>query len=128
MSDSQPKIGTIGWTDLTVQDASEVRSFYEAVVGWKSESVEMGDYSDFCMKPTDSDPAVAGICHARGMNADLPPQWLIYIVVENLQQSVERCREHGGEILHERAGGQGSGGFAVIRDPAGAVAGLYQPK
>ena len=73
----------IGWIDLTVDNAEEVKSFYEKVVGWKSEGVNMGDYDDFNMLTPDGD-AVTGICHARGPNADIPAQWLIYITVDNL--------------------------------------------
>ena len=75
------KIGTIGWMDLTVDDADAVRNFYSAVVGWEPQDVSMGDYSDYCMAPpkdirADGHP-VAGICHRRGANADLPPVWLV---------------------------------------------------
>ncbi len=125
MTDSdKPKIGTIAWTDLTVPDAEKTRDFYKAVAGWQSSPVDMGDYSDFNMLPPGSDRPAAGICHARGPNADLPPQWLIYIVVESVGTSVERCRELGGEIIHgpRKVGDEM---FCVIRDPSGAVAGLY---
>src|SRR5438132_7184625 len=77
-----PEPGTISWQDLTVGDAEAVREFYQAVVGWKPEPLSMGAYSDFVMS-ADGTP-VAGICHARAANADLPPVWLIYITVEDL--------------------------------------------
>lgn len=116
--------GTIGWIDLTVDNAEEIRQFYETVAGWKSEPVSLGDYDDFSMKPPGVDEPVAGICHARGQNRDMPPQWMIYIVVPDLEQSILCCKELGGEILHRRD--SESGQFAVIRDPGGAVAALYQ--
>lgn len=118
--------GKIAWTDLTVPDAEGVREFYHRVVGWGSAPVSMGDYSDFSMIPGGGDEPVAGICHARGVNASLPPVWLIYIVVENLQKSLAACTEEGGEILlGPKDMGPGSA-YAVIRDPAGAVSALYQ--
>lgn len=63
--------------------------------------------------------AVAGICHARGSNADLPPQWLLYFVVEDLDAAVAACTERGGEVVVAPRGLAG-GRFGVIRDPAGA--------
>ncbi|MBL4848131.1 MAG: hypothetical protein JKY65_21655 [Planctomycetes bacterium] len=39
-----PPIGTVGWVDLTVQDAPALRDFYEKVVGWTSSAHSMGDY------------------------------------------------------------------------------------
>lgn len=120
------KIGSVGWFDLTVADAEGVRRFYEAVVGWKSQPIEMEGYSDYCMTPPDSSDPVAGICHARGPNADLPPHWLLYITVADLKQSVEACRIGGGAVLREPRE-MGGAQIAVIRDPAGAVCALYQP-
>ena len=124
---SKPQVGTIGWTDLTVPDAERVRDFYSAVAGWKFEPVDMGGYSDFNMTLPSDDKAVAGICHKRGPNAGLPPQWLIYITVEDVDASAARCVELGGKVLIEPKGMGGYGRFCVIQDPAGAVAALFQP-
>ena len=119
-----PALGTIGWTDLTVPDASALRTFYEAVAGWTAAPLDMGGYEDFVMQAPDGTP-VAGVCHARGSNAALPPQWLVYITVPDVAAAAERCTELGGTVLvaPRRAG---PGTFCVIRDPAGAVSALYQ--
>ncbi len=68
---------------------------------------------------------MAGVCHARGANAELPPVWLIYVVVADLDASLAACRERGGQVI---AGprSMGRARYAVIRDPAGAAVGLYQ--
>jgi uncharacterized protein len=120
-------VGTVNWFDLTVPDAVALRDFYRAVVGWSASEVAMGGYDDFCMHPVDSSAPVAGICHARGANTDLPAQWLIYITVADLDASLVRCVESGGEVLAGQRGLGSQGRFAVIRDPAGAVAALYSP-
>jgi predicted enzyme related to lactoylglutathione lyase len=122
-----PRPGTIGWIDLTVGDAGTVRAFYEAVAGWRAEPVEMDGYDDYAMHAPGRAEAVAGVCHARGDNAQMPTQWLIYIVVKDLNASIERCRTHGGEVIGETRGAEGQGRFCVIRDPAGAVCALYEP-
>lgn len=122
---AKPETGSIGWIDLTVGDATSLRDFYTAVVGWGSDDVSMGDYNDFAMTAQEGD-AVAGICHARGSNAELPPGWLIYIVVDDVEASAAQCTEHGGTVIitpRDLAGGR----FCVIRDPSGATAALYQP-
>jgi hypothetical protein len=118
--------GKIGWIDITVDDAPRLRDFYARVAGWKPEAVGMGDYSDFTMTmPGNGEPA-AGICHARGSNAELPPQWLIYIVVPEVEESAKACTELGGRLLVQPRALAG-GLFCVIEDPSGAVAALYQP-
>jgi predicted enzyme related to lactoylglutathione lyase len=125
MSDD-PMVGTICWRDLTVGNAREIAEFYREVVGWETRGEDMGGYEDFHMIPPGTTESVAGICHARGTNADLPAQWLVYVAVEDIDESARKAVELGGAVL---AGPRALGGgrFCVIRDPAGAVCALYAP-
>jgi len=125
MSES-PAIGTVGWQDLTVSDPERVRDFYKTVVGWDSSPVDMGGYSDFNMTLPGSDKPMAGVCHARAGNADLPPVWILYFIVESVERSAQACVDGGGQLLSpiRKAGG---GSYCVIKDPAGAVCAIYQP-
>ncbi len=118
-----PPAGSIAWQDLTVPNAAEVRDFYGQVVGWTWTDHDMGDYNDYNIQLPDGSQTVAGICHAKGANANIPPQWLVYIVVEDVDRSAQRCLELGGKVLDgpRDVGGQS---FCVIQDPAGAVAAL----
>ena len=122
----KPRIGAITWTDLTVKNAAKLCDFYQDVAGWKATEVAMGDYSDFSMSAADG-TTVAGICHARGENAKLPPQWLIYINVADIDGSVKRAVDLGGKLV-TKIREMGGGRMCVIRDPAGAVAALFEPK
>lgn len=109
--------GGIAWRDLTVPNAEEIRDFYAAVVGWTPQNVEMGDYNDFVMMIPDSGAPAGGICHARGVNADLPPMWIPYIQVADLEASIAASLANGGSIISDRREHH----FVVFRDPAGAV-------
>src|SRR5262249_11231251 len=120
-----PRPGSITWTDLTVEDAERVRDFYQAVTGWTPVPLSMGTYADFVMKADDGED-IAGICHARGSNADLPPVWLVDITVDHLDPSLRGGWGLGGTALtppRSYAGGRS----CVIKDPAGAICALYQP-
>ena len=126
MSDaSKPKLGTVGWVDLTVPNADEVRDFYAGVVGWKPEALSMGDYSDYVM--TTDGAGVAGVCHARGLNAGLPPVWLVYFQVADVDESIRVCLEKGGKVIAPIRSMGPNGRYCVIQDPAGAVAALFSP-
>ena len=125
MSDTS-QVGKIGWIDMTVDDADGLRDFYKSVVGWETEAVSMGDYSDYSMTLPASGEGVSGICHARGGNAEMPGGWLIYITVADVEASAAACTANGGQILLAPKGLAG-GRFCVIRDPSGATAALYQP-
>ena len=119
-------IGKIGWIDMTVEDATGLRDFYQKVIGWNVEDTSMGDYSDYTMlSPGDGD-AIAGVCHARGSNADIPGGWMIYITVADVAVSAAACVASGGKLIVEPRALAG-GMFCVIEDPGGAVSALYQP-
>jgi len=118
--------GIIAWSDLTVPNADEVRDFYSSVVGWMAAPVEMGDYQDYSMMSESSEQPIAGVCHKRGSNKNLPSQWLIYITVEDLDASIKSCNELGGSVVDGPRSMGGGARYCVIRDPAGAVAALYQ--
>ncbi|MEZ6195786.1 MAG: VOC family protein [Planctomycetota bacterium] len=126
MSGETPEFGTIGWHDLTVDDASGLRDFYARVVGWEFSGLDMGGYEDYVMTAPATGDGVAGVCHARGSNAGVPPQWISYVVVQDLEGAVARAVEMGGACVNGPRGA-GGGRMAIIRDPAGAVLGLYQP-
>ncbi len=119
-------VGRIGWIDMTVENAAETRDFYAAVVGLVPQPVSMGDYDDFNMTLPESGEPAAGICHARGSNAEIPAGWLIYFTVDDVDASARACVEQGGELVVEPKGLAG-GRFCVIKDPNGATAALYQP-
>jgi predicted enzyme related to lactoylglutathione lyase len=127
MSD-MPQPGLVGWVDLTVDNAPEIRDFYRAVVGWEYSEVPMEDgaYSDYSMVSPEGQP-VTGICHNRGFNEGLPPVWLVYFTVENLDLAVSEAQARGGTLLRAPFEME-AGSYAVIRDPAGAICALFQAR
>lgn len=116
----KPAVGTILWHDLTAPNAEFVAKFYESVVGWKPNVREESESKDYEMLRPSDDECVAGVCHAEGGNADLPPVWIVYIAVENVEASIEQAKEMGGTVVMGPKS-YGSSSFAVLRDPAGAV-------
>lgn len=122
----KPAVGTVVWADLTVENAGMIRDFYSEVVGWQSSPVSMGDYDDFNMMMPGSEMPAAGICHARALNAELPPVWMMYIVVADLKASMASCVEQGGRVLLSPDQIGENVHYCVIQDPAGAVVALYE--
>ena len=116
-------MGKVIWRDLTVPDAEQVASFYERVVGWKPKPHDMGDYNDYVMVNPPEGEGVAGVCHARGTNASVPPQWLLYVQVPSVETAAKAACEAGGEVV-DGPRPMGAQQFCVIRDPAGAVLAL----
>ena len=125
MSEKQkPEIGEIVWSDLTVENADEIKDFYSQVLGLQADNHDMGDYNDFDMKTPNGKP-VTGVCHAKGVNADIPPQWIVYFNVADLEKSIENCIKLGGKQV-SAIKSMGNIKLAIIEDPAGAVCGLIE--
>jgi len=114
------RIGRPVWFDLTVENAEQMSDFYSQVLGWEKQALDMGGYSDFVMNDAETKEGVAGVCHARGSNAYLPPQWLLYVTVENLDASLEKCQNLGGTIIGTKRKMGEQGHYCLIQDPAGA--------
>jgi hypothetical protein len=51
---------------------------------------------------------------------------LVYVAVENLEQSMARCLEHGGTIKAGPKSWAGQGRYCVIQDPAGAFVAIVE--
>ena len=119
-------IGAVGWIDLTIENAADIRDFYRDVVGWSSQDVDMGDYQDYCMVSPENGEVQTGICHSRGMNTGIPSAWMMYINVADLEKSMAACQSAGGKILDGPRQMGESGKYCFIKDPAGAVCALFE--
>lgn len=122
----KPSPGTIGWIDLTTENADQIRDFYQSVVGWKSEAVPVEGHQDYVITPAESSDPVAGICHNKGPNADVPSGWMIYIHVDDLSESLESAEKLGGEKVGEIREMAGYGKSCVIKDPSGSMCVLFE--
>ncbi len=121
------RLGCIAWLDLTVSNASATRDFYNEVIKWSVQEIDMKDsdetYADYNMLGSDGKPA-AGICQARGVNLELPPVWMIYLPVGNLTESLRRVQVEGGKIIKTAKDNNGKYTYAAIQDPVGAYLAL----
>ncbi len=126
--DSRQKQGRIVWHDLTVPNAAELSSFYSQVCGWEATAREEHG-GDFVMNVAESDSAseaIAGVCYAKGSNANVPPQWLLYVEVPDVQERAKQALELGGKCV-DGPRKMGEFHFCVIQDPAGAYIALIGP-
>ncbi|MBT1711419.1 hypothetical protein KK062_24465 [Fulvivirgaceae bacterium PWU5] len=126
MSEQEKKeyhIGAIVSADLTVSNANQLKDFYAQVIGWTPEELKMGDnhdYADYVMKDSGGNWA-GGVCEAKGANTGIPAQWIVYINVRDIKDSVEKCRELGGKIVKEAFDSHGNYIYAMLQDPFGAI-------
>jgi predicted enzyme related to lactoylglutathione lyase len=55
------------------------------------------------------------------MEADVPPNWLVYFTVQDTDASVEQARDLGGAVLAPAMDLPNGSRIAVIADPQGAA-------
>lgn len=121
-----PRTGIIKWVDLTVDNADEVRDFYEAVVGWTHQTLENEGRDDYIMLHRDSGNVATGICWQKGSLKGLPQQWLPYVTVDDLDDSMRSADAAGGKVIFGPRDSETMGRWCVVEDPAGAVMALTE--
>ena len=57
---------------------------------------------------------------------DVPPNWTTYIGSHDVDATAARAKELGATIFREPTDVPGTGRFAIIQDPTGAVFGVWQ--
>lgn len=124
MSD-QPKVGEFCWTELATSNVHAAKDFYGKVFGWKFTDHEMGDMSYTMIKLNDKE--FGGIwAIPKDKEKEIPPHWMGYILVENLDEALKKVQAQGGTIMKPAANAGDFGRFAIITDPTGAHIALWQ--
>jgi predicted enzyme related to lactoylglutathione lyase len=122
------EVGTFGWNELNTRDPEAAEAFYGAVLGWEFETVEfegMGPYTN--IKLADG-AVVGGMLDMRGrVPEEVPPHWLVYFGVEQIDSALETVRRRGGDVAFGPLDIP-AGRFAVVSDPWGAFFAAIQPK
>lgn len=81
------------------------------------------EYVDYGMAVDPTTPA-GGICHNRGKNKGIPPQWISYFYIDDVEKALQTCLDLGGELLKENRKKDGTLSFVIVKDPQGAVFGM----
>jgi uncharacterized protein len=115
--------GAICWTELYVSDFEREQRFYEAVLGWRSERMDMGGEPYTVFK--DGEQGVAGML-ARAAERAVPPHWLVYFASANVHIAVEKVRLLGGQVLVLPFEVANVGRIAIFKDPEGVGFGVLQ--
>lgn len=106
------------WHEYLSTDLSQARPFYESLVGYQTDSLTVREgYFYYVLKNADKPRAGMAQVPWEG----LKPNWLAYILVEEVQPVVDRVRKLGGEVLIEPNMDLRKGSVALVSDPSGGV-------
>src|SRR5438874_10953560 len=111
--------GKICYLELPAVDITRSAAFYTEVFRWS-----MRTRGDGATAFDDTTGEVSG-AFVRGRPPASAPGLLLYIMVDNVEKTVELVKTHGGEIV-QPLGADAPEITARFRDPGGNVIGLYQ--
>ncbi|WP_242604160.1 VOC family protein [Legionella beliardensis] len=101
------------------------KEFYEKVLGWQYTEQAMGEHVYTFIKIATDDKPIGGMWEIPNHEkAQLLPRWTSYILVEDLEETVNKAIEHGATVKVPITKLSNFGRIAVIVDPANAAIAL----
>ena len=113
------------WSELMTLEPAKAAAFFEELLGLTSSEAPGTDGAPYTLLSLDDEP-VAGILQITPEMGEMPPNWMTYFEVADLEAAVERATSLGAQSPMPIMDAPGMR-FAVIEDPQGAVFGLMAP-
>jgi len=114
---------TFGWAELDTKETTKTEDFYPRVFGWgikRSEgSAEGPPYVEWQI----DGHSIAGAMDTSSFPMDVPPFWLVYFLVRDVDAAANKVKEFGGQVMNGPTDYPG-GRFAVVMDSNNTVFGL----
>ena len=89
--------GTFAWTELNTRDMKKAADFFGAVFGYEAKKMEGPMEYTTLHQPGETTP----VCGLLQMNEqwpkEVPPHWMVYFAVDDLDASLKKVAELGGK-------------------------------
>ncbi len=121
--------GTFCWVELGTTDQDAAKKFYSELFGWSVNDFPMGPegvYTMFQLKGRDV--AAAYKLGEEQLSLGIPPNWGLYVSVEDADASAKAIAEAGGSLMVEPFDVFEFGRMAVAKDPTGAIFSIWQAR
>jgi predicted enzyme related to lactoylglutathione lyase len=117
-------LGDFSWHELATTDQAAAFDFYSAIFKWcRTESMDMGEMGLYQMYGRE-DTTYGGI-YNKAPQQPGPPNWLLYVQVEDLDRSAEKVVQFGGYVVNGPMEVPGGNRIAQCLDPQGAAFALH---
>jgi uncharacterized protein len=125
--EADPAVGQVSWHELTTTDYEAAFTFYQDLFGWnKTTAMDMGPLGIYQMYGR------AGREYGGMFNKNdempMPPNWGIYVRVDDVNATVPKIKDAGGQILNGPMEVPGGDLIANCADPQGAVFSIHSKK
>jgi predicted enzyme related to lactoylglutathione lyase len=122
-SEELPEVGRVAWLELLTNDRPRAAAFYRELVGWEIGAPhERGD--EGVAHALFHHDRIMGLLRDQPRGSPLPPHWVYYIRVADLDEAITRVKALGGFIFEDPAPVDG-GRRVIVLEPTGAPVGLW---
>lgn len=124
--ETDPAPMQFSWHELMTTDHLAALRFYSDLFGWKKQDeVDMGPMGKYVLFGRSNRP-YGGMFNKP---AEIPvPNWLLYVRVAGLDETLERVKKGGGKVLNGAMEVPGGDRVAQCMDPQGAAFALHESK
>ncbi|MGI8420054.1 MAG: VOC family protein [Candidatus Levyibacteriota bacterium] len=110
-------VGAMGWNELYTKDLEKAKQFYGDLLGWTYAVDEKNEGYTLIKNNGRNNGGMFLMTTEMG---SMPPHWTVYFTVKNLDESIAKVKELGGQI-HMPTKDISIGKIAMIADPTGAA-------
>ena len=125
MTKSANTSGRFIWHELQTTNLKASLAFYTELFGWKTREMDMGPGGKYTILQS-GNRDVGGVM-AHGADKGVPPSWLAYCTVQDVDAAAKKALALGGRVMQPPTDIPTVGRFAVVIDPQGAAVGPYKP-
>ena len=113
------RAGTWAWVDLFTNKPASAQRFYAGLSGFQAGTARDSAGQAFTVFTKDGVPR-GGLVSVPA--SQIEPNWLPYVLVRDLDQTIGKARELGASVLAREPGA------AILLDPTGAAVGIVTPE
>jgi hypothetical protein len=116
--------GTLCWADLSTPDPKSAGAFYAGLFGWQM-ILDEKDPSGY-LHIKNGEQFIGGIPPAKHRQPGVPPHWLPYFMVDNVDAIAAKAKQAGANQCLPPMTMENVGRMSVIADPQGAVFAIFK--
>jgi predicted enzyme related to lactoylglutathione lyase len=125
--ETDPAVGEVSWNELLTTDQDAAFKFYQNLFGWDDiQSMDMGPAGIYRIYGRGG--RQYGGMFNKTAEMPMPPNWGIYIRVDDVNAAVPRIKDAGGQILNGPMEVPGGDLIANCMDPQGAAFSVHSKK
>lgn len=122
--DGDPKPGEFSWHELTTTDYEAAFRFYSELFGWeKMDEMDMGPAGIYLIYGRKG--RQLGGMFNKTPDMPMPPMWVEYVMVDDVNAAAEKVKARGGQILNGPMEVPGGDLIAQCMDPQGAMFAIH---